>query len=396
MRLLPPIYFDYMATTPVDEQVAASMHDYLTWRGVFANPASDHALAAPAQHAVETARAAVATAIGARSTTEIVWTSGATEANNLALQGVAQAYAGRGKHIVTCATEHKAVLACCAYLERQGFSITYLRPQADGLLDLAVLQAALRSDTVLVSVMHVNNETGVIQDIARIAALVHAQDALLHVDAAQSVGKIAVDVQQWDADLVSLCAHKSYGPKGIGALYVRKQPRVRLQALLYGGGQEHGLRPGTLPVHQIVGMGAAFALAQQRLVDEVPHIAALRDQLWQGLQRIPAVSLNGSLVQRVAHNVHVSVAGVDGQALRVALCDLAVANGSACNAASTEPSHVLLAMGVDPVLAHASLRFSLGRFTTSQDITYAIRRVADEVQRLRALSPCWEHKHDMA
>ena len=390
MRLEQPIYLDNMATTPIDERVAEIMQQCMTQQGVFANASSEHAFAYAAQEIIANARTQVAAAVGAHSD-DIIWTSGATEANNLAIQGAAHAYAKRGKHIVTCATEHKAVLDCCAYLETQGFSVTYLQPQVNGLINLAELQTALQADTSLLSLMHVNNETGVIQDIAAITKIAHTNNTLVHVDAAQSVGKVAVDVSQWNADLVSFAAHKCYGPKGIGALYLRS--KLRLQAIQYGGGQERSLRPGTLANHQIVGMGAAFALAKQLLASEVAQIAALRDRLWQGLADLPGLTQNGDSQQRVAHNLNISVAGVDGQALRIALRDIALSSGSACSATAIEPSHVLLAMGVCATLAHSSLRFSLGRFTTAAMIEQTIERVREEISRLRALSPLWPQEH---
>jgi cysteine desulfurase len=380
------IYLDYMATTPVHPQVAAAMQACLTSDGIFANPASDHLFGLQANVAVEQARDQVAAAIGA-SPAEIIWTSGATEANNLALKGIAQAYVGKKNHIISCATEHAAVLAPLAWLTQQGFRVTLLKPQRNGLLELSALAAALDDSTLLVSIMHVNNETGVIQDIAAISELVHQRGALLHVDAAQSIGKCTVDVAAWQVDALSLSAHKSYGPKGIGALYCRRQPKCPLLAQMHGGAQEHGLRSGTLATHQIVGMGEAFFLATQLQQQEGARLRLLRDQLWQGLQALPGVYLNGSPEQRVVHNLNVSIAGVDGHALRVALRDLGISSGSACHTTAWEPSHVLLAMGVTPVLAHSAIRFSLGLYTTSDHIDTTVQRVIEQVSRLRELSP---------
>lgn len=385
-----PIYLDYMATTPVDPRVIEAMMLTMGPSADFGNPASaSHGYGFAAKEHVDKARQQVATAIGAEAR-EIVWTSGATESNNLALQGAAHFYQRRGKHIITLATEHKAVLDVMAYLASNGFEITYLRPQPNGLLDLNELAAALRADTILVSVMWVNNETGVVQDLAAIAELVKAKGALLHVDAAQAIGKVEVDVSRLPIDLLSLSAHKVYGPKGVGALYVRREPRVRLQPLLYGGGHEHGLRSGTLAVHQLVGMGAAYHLAQQVGSAELPRIAYLRERLWAGLSALGGVYQNTDTAARVPHCLNVFFDGVDGEALLVSLRDVAVSSGSACNSANPEPSHVLLAMGLTRVRAHNSLRLSLGRFTTEAQIDQAIAHFATQLQRLRAASPIWD------
>lgn len=387
---LRPIYLDYMATTPADPQVIEAMLSVLGPNADFGNPASaSHAYGYAAKEHVEKARQQVASAIVAQAR-EIIWTSGATESNNLALQGAAHFYQRRGKHIITLATEHKAVLDVMAFLASEGFEITTLKPMANGLMDLAALDAALRPDTLLVSVMWVNNETGVIQDLPAIAAKVKAKGALLHVDAAQAVGKVAIDVSQLPVDLLSLSAHKVYGPKGVGALYVRREPRVRLQPLLYGGGHEQGLRSGTLAVHQVVGMGAAYALAQQNLAQEVARIAELRDRLLQGLLALGGVHENTDAFARVPHCLNLFFEAVDGEALLVSLREVAVSSGSACNSANPEPSHVLLAMGHSRLRAHNSLRLSLGRYTTAAQIDQVIAHFATELARLRAASPLWD------
>ncbi len=387
MRL--PIYLDYMATTPVDARVVKKMLACLDYQGNFANPSSLHGYGWQAAEAIKTAREQVADLLHA-DVREIIWTSGATEANNLALKGAAQFYQRQGKHIITMASEHKAVLDVCEDLQQQGFEITYLQPQKNGLLALDDLAAALRKDTILASIMWVNNETGVIQDIKAISELLHSKGVLLHVDAAQTVGKIPVNVHAAGIDLMSLSAHKFYGPKGIGALFVRRQPRVRLAAQMHGGGHEQGLRSGTLPTHQIVGLGEAAAVMAQELSDEILRLQKLRDQLWQGLKKIPGVALNGDGQQRVVHNLNVSFAGVDGEALITALRDLAISTGSACNAASIEPSHVLMSLGLSRELAQSSVRFSLGRFTTAEEIDYSVKYIVEQLARLRELSPVWD------
>lgn len=381
------LYFDYMATTPVDPSVAEVMQACLTIDGCFANPASvSHLLGQQALAKVETARDQVAALINADSS-EIIWTSGATEADNLALIGAARFYQRKGKHIITLATEHKAVIDSCEYLKKEGFDVTYLKPKQNGLLDLSQLAQAIRPDTVLVSVMHVNNEIGVIQDLNAIAELIKAKGIIFHVDAAQSLGKIPIDVQKTKVDLMAFSAHKLYGPKGIGALYVRRQPRVRLQPLIYGGGHEQGLRSGTLATHQIAGFGEACRIAKHLLPQEMTKLAALRDQLWQGIKTIDQVVLNGDSEQRIPGNLNISFADVDGEALLYALSDLAVSTASACTSASIQPSYVLTALGVPDQLAHSSIRFSVGRFTREQDIEKAIELVRKQVTRLRQLAP---------
>lgn len=386
-----PIYLDYAATTPVDERVAERMCGYLTRTGEFGNPASrSHRFGWAAEAAVEAAREQVAVLINA-DPKEIIWTSGATEANNLALKGAAHFYAKRGRHLVTCKTEHKAVLDTCRQLEREGYEVTYLDPEPSGLVDLGKLEAALRPDTVLVSLMHVNNEIGVIQDLTAVGRLTRERGILLHVDAAQGAGKVPLDLGQLEGvDLMSLSAHKVYGPKGIGALYVRRKPRVRLEAQIHGGGHERGLRSGTLPVHQIVGMGEAFRIAGAELAAESAHILALRERLWVGLREIPEVYVNGDLTRRVPGNLNVSFAFVEGESLIMALRDIAVSSGSACTSASLEPSYVLRALGRPDELAHSSIRFSVGRYTTEAEIDATIELVRAAVGRLRELSPLWE------
>jgi len=383
-----PIYLDYSATTPVDERVLQAMLPWLSER--FGNPASrSHAWGWDAEEAVERARAQVAGLIHA-DPREIVWTSGATESDNLAIKGVAHFHAARGRHIVTVRTEHKAVLDPCLELERQGFDVTWLDVDANGLVSPDALAAVLRPDTILVSVMLVNNEIGVIQDIAALAALCRERGVLFHTDAAQATGKLPIDVQALGVDLMSLSAHKTYGPKGIGALYVRRKPRVRLEAQIHGGGHERGLRSGTLPTHQIVGMGAAFALAGESMDEEIPRIRALRDRLWDGLRDLPDVYLNGDPDRRVAHTLNLSVAYVEGEALLMSVPELAVSSGSACTSASLEPSHVLRALGRSDTLAHSSLRLTLGRFTTQDEVDRAVRLLRTQIARLRELSPLWE------
>ncbi|MFO1371004.1 MAG: IscS subfamily cysteine desulfurase [Candidatus Competibacteraceae bacterium] len=385
-----PIYLDYAATTPVDPRVAAALLQYLTQDGVFGNPSSStHVFGRQAAQAVETARRQVAALLHA-TPGEIVWTSGATEANNLALRGAMRAYAKQGRHLITSKTEHKAVLDVYRQLEREGCAVTYLDPDPDGLIPPERLASALRPDTVLVSLMHVNNETGVIQDLTAIGALTRAHGILLHVDAAQSAGKLPLDLQTLAVDLLSVSAHKLYGPKGIGTLYVRQQPRrVRLAPLLYGGGQERGLRPGTLATHQIVAMGEACRIAAAEMASEQARIRQLHDTLWQALAALDGVQLNGHPEHNMAGILNVSFGGVAAEALLTALPDLAVSTGSACTSADHQPSHVLRAMGCDIFRARGAVRFSLGRFTTAQDIAYTINAVTAAVTRLRALSPLW-------
>ena len=387
-----PIYLDYGATTPVDPRVVDAMIPWL--REHFGNPASrSHAWGWEAEEAVERARAQVASLIGA-DPREIVWTSGATESNNLALKGAAHFYASRGKHLVTVKTEHKAVLDTTRELERQGFEVTYLDVQENGLLDLERLKAALRPDTIVVSVMLVNNEIGVIQDVAAIGALCRERGIVFHVDAAQATGKVAIDLGQLPVDLMSLASHKTYGPKGIGALYVRRKPRVRLEAQMHGGGHERGMRSGTLPTHQIVGMGEAFRLAQAEMGTESERIRMLQQRLLRGIGGIEQVFINGDLAARVPHNVNASFNFVEGESLIMGIKGIAVSSGSACTSASLEPSYVLRALGRSDELAHSSLRMTIGRFTTEQDIDYAVSTLQEQVARLRQLSPLWEMYKD--
>ena len=389
-----PIYLDYSATCPVDPRVAEKMMQCLTMDGLFGNPASrSHRFGWQAEEAVDLARNQVAELIGA-DPREIVFTSGATESDNLAIKGVAHFYASKGKHIITSKTEHKAVLDTCRQLEREGFEVTYLEPMPNGLFTLEMIENAMRDDTILVSLMHVNNEIGVIQDIKGLGELCRSRKVLLHVDAAQSVGKVEIDVEAMKIDLLSLSAHKIYGPKGIGALYVRRKPRVRIEAQMHGGGHERGMRSGTLPTHQIVGMGEAFRIAKEEMASEHERVMTLRQRLWDGLKDIEAVYLNGDLEQRVSGNLNVSFAYVEGESLIMALKDLAVSSGSACTSASLEPSYVLRALGLNDELAHSSIRFSMGRFTTEEEIDYAIKLIRDSIGRLREMSPLWEMYKD--
>jgi cysteine desulfurase len=387
-----PIYMDYGATTPVDPRVVDAMVPWL--REHFGNPASrSHAWGWEAEEAVEKARTQVAELIGA-DPREIVWTSGATESNNLALKGAAHFYASRGKHLITVRTEHKAVLDTMRELERQGFEVTYLDVQEDGLLDLDRLRDALRPDTTVVSVMLVNNEIGVIQDAAAIGTMCRERGIIFHMDAAQATGKVAIDLRTLPVDLMSLASHKSYGPKGIGALYVRRKPRVRLEAQMHGGGHERGLRSGTLPTHQCVGMGEAFRLARLEMGTETERIRMLHNRLLQGIQQIDQVFINGHLERRVPHNLNASFNYVEGESLIMGIKGLAVSSGSACTSASLEPSYVLRALGRSDELAHSSLRMTLGRFTTVEDIDYAVSTLQDRVAKLRELSPLWEMYRD--
>jgi len=381
-------YLDYAATTPVDPRVVRRMLPYLT--EIYGNPASrSHAFGWAAEEAVEIAREQVASLVGA-DPREIVWTSGATESNNLAIKGAAHFHRGKGKHLVTLATEHKSVLDTMRELEREGFEVTVLPVQASGLVDPALFEAALKPGTVLASVMMVNNETGVIQDIATLGSLCRARGVLLHVDAAQAGGKVAIDVTALPIDLMSLSAHKIYGPKGIGALYVRRQPRVRIECQIHGGGHERGMRSGTLPTHQIVGMGEAFSLARKQMATDNERIRALRDRLWAGVSKMEAVELNGDLDSRAPHYLNASFNYVEGESLLMGIKDVAVSSGSACTSASLEPSYVLRAMGRSDELAHSSIRFSIGRFTTVEEIDFTIARLTQVVTRLRALSPLWD------
>lgn len=385
-----PIYLDYAATTPVDTRVAEKMMHYLTVDGMFGNPASrSHSFGWDAEKAVEHAREQVAALLNCQAK-DIIWTSGATESDNLAIKGVAHFYHSKGKHIITCKTEHKAVLDTCRQLEREGFEITLLEPEANGLIDLGKLAAAIRKDTILISLMHVNNEIGVITDIAAIGAMTREKGILFHVDAAQSAGKVPIDLETMQVDLMSLSAHKVYGPKGIGALYVRRKPKIRLEAQIHGGGQERGMRSGTLPTHQIVGMGEAFEIARLEMDNENQRIKLLRDKLWNGIKEIEEIYLNGDLERRIAGNLNVSFNFVEGESLMMALNHLAVSSGSACTSATLEPSYVLRALGRSDELAHSSIRFTLGRFTTEADIDYTIPLIRTKVDKLRELSPLWD------
>ena len=385
-----PIFLDYQSTTPVDPRVAEKMVQCLTMDGVFGNPASrSHVFGWKAEELVEQARDQVADLIGADSR-EIVWTSGATEASNLAIKGAAHFYQKKGKHVITSKIEHKATLDSCRQLEREGFEITYLTPNANGMIEPEMVAEALRDDTVLVSLMHANNEIGTITDIAAIGKLTRERGILLHVDAAQSVGKIPVDVEAMNVDLMSLTAHKIYGPKGIGALYVRRKPRVRIEAQMHGGGHERGMRSGTLPTYQIVGMGEAYRIAKLDMEKDAAHASALRNRLWNGVKDMEAVYLNGDADHRVAGNLNISFAYVEGESLLMSLKDLAVSSGSACTSASLEPSYVLRALGLNDELAHSSIRFGIGRFTTEEEVDYAVELIRKAVDKLRELSPLWD------
>ncbi|MDX9699002.1 MAG: IscS subfamily cysteine desulfurase [Rhodocyclaceae bacterium] len=383
-----PIYLDYSATTPVDPRVAEAMIPWLTEH--FGNPASrSHAYGWEAEQAVEDARGHVAALVNA-DPREIIWTSGATESNNLAIKGAAQFYKGKGKHLITLKTEHKAVLDTVRELERQGFEATYLDVQENGLIDLEALKAAIRPDTIVVSVMMVNNEIGVVQPIAEIGELCREKGIVFHVDAAQATGKVEIDLDSLKVDLMSFSAHKTYGPKGVGALYVRRKPRVRLEAQMHGGGHERGLRSGTLPTHQIVGMGEAFRIAREEMNAENGRIRRLRDKLLAGLQDMDEVYVNGDLTHRVPHNLNISFAYVEGESLIMAIKEVAVSSGSACTSASLEPSYVLRALGRNDELAHSSIRFSIGRFTTEEEVDFTIDLLHRKISKLRELSPLWE------
>lgn len=389
MTLKLPVYLDYSATTPVDPRVAEKMIPYLCEK--FGNPASrSHAYGWEAEKAVEEARAEVARYINA-DPREIVWTSGATEADNLAIKGVAHFYKDKGKHLITVKTEHKAVLDSMRHLETEGFEVTYMDVEENGLLDLAKLEAAIRPDTTLVSVMAVNNEIGVIQDIAAIGEMCRRHGVLYHCDATQAVGKMDLDTEKLKIDLMSLSGHKVYGPKGIGALYVRRKPRVRIEPQIHGGGHERGMRSGTLPTHQIVGMGEAYRLARLEQAEEIKRIAALRDRLKDGIEKnIPEIVINGDMEHRVCSNLNVSFNFIEGESLMMAVKDLAVSSGSACTSASLEPSYVLKSLGRSDELAHSSIRFTLGRFTTEEEIDFAVKLLTEKVAKLRELSPLWE------
>ena len=389
-----PIYLDYSATTPVDPRVAEKMCDCLTMDGTFGNAASrSHPFGWAAEKLVDEARTNVAALVGA-DPKEIIWTSGATESDNLAIKGAAHFYQKQGRHIITVKTEHKAVLDTCRQLEREGFEVTYLDVMSDGLVDLAAFEAAIRPDTVLASVMHVNNEIGVIQDIAAIGRICRDRKVIFHVDAAQSPGKVPIDLSALPVDLMSFSAHKIYGPKGIGALYVRRKPRIRLEAQMHGGGHERGLRSGTLATHQIVGMGEAFRIAREEMAAENERILMLRNRLLDGLKDMEEVYVNGDLERRIAGNLNISFNYVEGESLMMALKDVAVSSGSACTSSSLEPSYVLRALGRPDELAHSSLRFTLGRFTTEQEIDYVLSQVRGQVERLRDLSPLWDMYKD--
>jgi cysteine desulfurase len=387
-----PIYMDYSATTPVDPRVADKMIPYL--REQFGNPASrSHMYGWTAEKAVEEAREEVAKLVNADSR-EIIWTSGATESNNLAIKGAAQFYKTRGKHIITVKTEHKAVLDTFRELERVGFEATYLQPADNGLVSVEQIAAAVRPDTILVSVMLVNNEIGVIQPVPEIGEFCRSKGIVFHCDAAQATGKVKIDLENWKVDLMSFSAHKTYGPKGIGALYVRRKPRVRIEAQMHGGGHERGLRSGTLATHQIVGMGEAFRIAREEMDSELSHIRAMRDRLAKGLQEIEETYINGDMEHRVPHNLNVSFNYVEGESLIMAIKDIAVSSGSACTSASLEPSYVLRALGRSDELAHSSIRFTIGRFTTEEDIDFTVNLIKSKVDKLRELSPLWDMYKD--
>ncbi|AOW78040.1 cysteine desulfurase [Colwellia sp. PAMC 20917] len=389
-----PIYFDYSATTPVDKRVAEKMMQYMTTDGFYGNPASrSHKFGWQAEEAVDIARNQVAELLNA-DPREIVFTSGATESNNLAIKGAANFYRKKGKHVITCKTEHKAVLDTCRELERQGFEVTYLDPESNGLIDLDKLAAAMRDDTVLVSIMHVNNEIGVIQDVAAIGEMCRARKIVFHVDGAQSVGKIEVDMEKLKIDLMSISAHKFYGPKGMGAMYVRRKPRIRLEAQMHGGGHERGMRSGTLPTHQIVGLGEACRIAKEEITQDIAHVTEMRDRLWAGLNTMEQVFVNGDFDNRYPGNLNVSFNFVEGESLIMALKDLAVSSGSACTSASLEPSYVLRALGLNDEMAHSSIRFSFGRFTTTEEVDYAITLIQKSIGHLRDMSPLWEMFQD--
>jgi len=388
--MLTPTYMDYSATTPVDKRVAEKMAKYLTMDGDFGNPASrSHYYGWQAEKAVDEARSQVSSLIGA-DPREIVWTSGATESNNLAIKGIANFYHKRGKHIITLKTEHKAVLDTCRQLEREGFEVTYLEPLSNGLLDISVFKNAIREDTILASIMHVNNEIGVIQDIQSIGDICREHKIFFHVDAAQSAGKVSIDLASLPVDLMSFSAHKIYGPKGMGALYVSRKPRVRLEAQIHGGGHERGMRSGTLATHQIVGMGEAFAIAKAEMLEEGKKIKQLRDRLLEGFSDMEEVVINGDIKQRVPGNLNISFNYVEGESLMMAISDVAVSSGSACTSASLEPSYVLRALGLSDELAHSSIRFSIGRYTTEKDVDDTIGLVREKVEKLRDLSPLWD------
>jgi len=389
-QISKPIYLDYSATTPMDERVVTEMLKYMGPESSFGNPASrSHSFGWTAEAAVETARKQVADLVGANPK-EIIFTSGATESDNLAIKGVAHFNQKRGKHIVTCKTEHKAVLDSCRQLEREGYEVTYLDPMANGLIDLKVFEDALRDDTILASIMHVNNEIGVIQDIEAIGKICRARKIIFHVDAAQSAGKVDINLEELPVDLMSFSAHKIYGPKGIGALYVQRKPRVRLEAQMHGGGHERGMRSGTLATHQIVGMGEAFRIAKEEMAAENERLLKLRNKLYDGVKDMEEVYINGDIDHRIAGNINISFNYVEGESLLMALNDLAISSGSACTSASLEPSYVLRALGRNDELAHSSIRFTMGRYTTEEEIDRTIKHVRIAVEKLRELSPLWD------
>ena len=388
--MINPTYMDYSATTPVDKRVAEKMVKYLTIEGDFGNPASrSHYYGWQAEKAVDIAREQVASLIGA-DPREIVWTSGATESDNLAIKGIAHFYQKRGKHIITMKTEHKAVLDTCRQLEREGFEVSYLDPLKNGLVDLDTLKNEIRKDTILVTIMHVNNEIGVIQDIQAIGDICRANKTFFHVDAAQSAGKVDINLESLPVDLMSFSAHKLYGPKGMGALYVRRKPRVRIEAQMHGGGHERGMRSGTLATHQIVGMGECFAIAQAEMAEEGKRIEQLRDHLLEGFADMEEVVINGDIEQRIPGNLNISFNYVEGESLMMAMSNIAVSSGSACTSASLEPSYVLRALGLSDELAHSSIRFTIGRYTTKEEVDDAIKLVREQVEKLRELSPLWD------
>lgn len=392
--LKTPIYFDYLSTTPVDPRVVDAMTQCLSMDGTFGNPASrSHMFGWKAEEAVENARIQVAELINA-DPREIVWTSGATESDNLAIKGVAHFYHKKGKHIVTSKIEHKAVLDTCRQLEREGYEVTYLDPDERGLTTPSMVQAALRDDTILVSVMHANNEIGVVNDVAGIGEVCRGRGVLYHVDAAQSAGKVTIDMETMKIDLLSMSGHKMYGPKGVGALYVRRKPRVRIESQMHGGGHERGMRSGTLPTHQIVGMGEAARVAREEMASEAIRLSALRHRFWDGIKDMPEVHINGDVEQRLPGALNVSFAFVEGESLIMALKDLAISSGSACTSASLEPSYVLRALGLNDEMAHSSLRFSFGRFTTEAEVDHAIDQLRNAVDKLRELSPLWDMYQD--
>ena len=389
-----PIYLDYASTTPVDPRVVAKMQECLSLEGNYGNPASrSHEFGWKAEESVEEARANVASLVNC-DIREIVWTSGATESDNLAIKGAARFYRKKGNHIITSKLEHKAVLDSCRQLEREGFEVTYLDPDAKGIIKPEELVKNIKDETILVSLMHVNNEIGVINDIAALGEITRENGIVFHVDAAQSTGKVTIDLTNLKVDLMSFSAHKTYGPKGVGALFVRRKPRVRLEAMIHGGGHERGMRSGTLPTHQIVGMGEAFKLAEEEMSADNARISALREKFWQGLKDIEEVHLNGHEEKRVAGFLNVSFNFIEGESLIMALKDIAVSSGSACTSASLEPSYVLRALGLKDELAHSSIRFALGRFTTEQEVDYTINLVKDSVTKLRELSPLWDMYQD--